>query len=54
MTVSIRDLNNSQVYASKVFNEEISTTLTVLDDIEIPNNVSDGEYILMEEVPTSP
>jgi hypothetical protein len=42
----IKKTNDSEIYASKDNEIEITHSLTLLDEIKVPENVSDGDYML--------
>jgi len=46
LTARVRDINGSTVYVTKKTEEEIASTLTLLDSIEIPKEIANGEYYL--------
>lgn len=46
LTARVRDINGSEVYATTKTEEEIESTLTLLDQIQIPKDMKIGEYYL--------
>ena len=46
LTAKIKGTNNSIVYAEKDFQTEIQSSLTMLEEIELPEEIPIGEYVL--------
>ena len=42
----IKDINSSEIYAEKERDVEILNTLTLIDELDIPKNISEGKYVL--------
>ncbi|HKL23631.1 MAG TPA: DUF87 domain-containing protein, partial [Candidatus Nanoarchaeia archaeon] len=46
LVVKLKDIENGTVYFEEEFDSEISTSLTLLRDLHVPENLSSGDYLL--------
>jgi hypothetical protein len=46
LVARLKGLNDGQIYFEEEFNSEIATSLTLLRDFPIPENISSGDYLL--------